>query len=111
MRSAFFRACPTGYSRTVIEAAIAVRDNPQAGRYELVLDGGVVGELVYRQRPEARVFLHTEISDELEGRGLGARLVESALDDVRAHGLKLAASLPLRLGYLRRHPTYADLVL
>ena len=94
------------------EAAVTVRDNPEAGRYELVLDGGgVVGELVYRQRPEARVFLHTEIADELEGRGLGARLVESALDDVRAHGLKLVPVCPFVSEYLRRHPKYADLVL
>ena len=95
----------------VIEAAVTVRDNPEAGRYELVLDGGVAGELVYRQRPGARVFLHTEISDEFEGRGFGARLVESALDDVRAHGLKLVPVCPFVSDYLRRHPTYADLVL
>ncbi len=95
----------------MIEAGVTVRDNPQAGRYELVRDGGVVGELVYRQRPEARVFLHTEISDELEGRGFGAQLVESALDDVRAHGLKLVPVCPFVSDYLRRHPTYADLVL
>ncbi len=95
----------------MIEAAVTVRDNPEARRYELVLDGGVVGELVYRQRPKGRVFLHTEISEELEGRGLGTRLVESALDDVRAHGLKVIPLCPFVSEYLRRHPEYADLVL
>jgi predicted GNAT family acetyltransferase len=95
----------------VIDTTVTVRDNPQANRYELVLDGDVVGELVYRQRPEALVLLHTEVSDELEGRGLGARLVEGALEDIRARNLKLVPLCPFVSKYLRRHPEYADLVL
>jgi predicted GNAT family acetyltransferase len=98
------------YSR-LIEATVTVRDNPQASRYELILDGGVVGELVYRQQPKARVFLHTEISDELEGRGLGTQLVEGALDDVRAQGLKVIPLCPFVSEYLRGHTKYAGLVL
>jgi hypothetical protein len=92
------------------EATITVRDNPQGNRYELVLDDTVVGEIVYRLQPGAVVRLHTEVSDELEGQGLGAQLVAGALDDIRARGLRIVPLCPFVSSYLRRHPEYADLV-
>jgi hypothetical protein len=87
-----------------------VRDNPDEQRYELVLDDDVVGEIVYRLRPGAVVLLHTEVSPDLEGKGLGAQLVAGALDDIRARGLRLVPLCPFVGDYLRRHPEAADLV-
>jgi predicted GNAT family acetyltransferase len=92
------------------EATVTVRDNAQESRYQLALDDAVVGELVYLQRPGELVLLHTEVSDELEGQGLGAKLVTEALDDIRARGLQLVPLCPFVSAYLRRHPEYADLV-
>jgi hypothetical protein len=89
---------------------VTVRDNAQEQRYELVLDDDVVGEIVYRQRPDALVLLHTEVSEALEGQGLGAQLVARALDDIRARGLQVVPLCPYVSAYLRRHPEYADLV-
>jgi uncharacterized protein len=94
----------------VAEATVTVHDNPQEQRYELVLDDAVVGQIVYRERPGALVLLHTEVTDDLEGQGLGAQLVEGALDDIRARGLKLVPLCPFVSTYLRRHAEYADLV-
>lgn len=98
------------YAQCLAEATITVRDNPQGNRYELVLDDTVVGEIVYRLQPGAVVRLHTEVSDELEGQGLGAQLVAGALDDIRARGLQIVPLCPFVSSYLRRHPEYADLV-
>jgi predicted GNAT family acetyltransferase len=89
---------------------MTVRDNPAEQRYELVLDGKVTGEIVYHVRPGAIVLLHTEISPDLEGQGLGAQLVAGALDDIRARGLRLVPLCPFVSAYLRRHPEAADLV-
>jgi hypothetical protein len=94
----------------VAQATVIVRDNPQENRYELVLGDAVVGTTIYRQRPDALVLLHTEVSEALEGQGLGAQLVAGALDDIRARGLKLVPLCPFVSAYLRRHPEYADLV-
>ncbi len=88
-----------------------MRDNPGELRYELLLDGGVVGEIQYRLRPpDAVVLVHTEVSPSLEGKGLGAQLVAGALDDVRARGLHVVPICPFVRSYIRRHPEYRDLV-
>jgi predicted GNAT family acetyltransferase len=89
---------------------IAVQDNPGESRYELLLDEHVVGEVLYRSAPDHVVLLHTEVLPSLEGRGLGARLVVGALDDIRARGLHVVPFCPFVRAYIRRHPEYADLV-
>ena len=89
---------------------IVVQDNPSELRYELLLDGHLVGEILYRLAPDAVVLLHTEVLPSLEGKGLGAQLVAGALDDIRARGLHVVAVCPFVRAYIRRHPDYADLV-
>ena len=89
---------------------IAVRDNPGESRYELVLDEQVVGEIAYRLTPDHIVLIHTEVLPSLESKGLGARLVAGALDDIRARGLRVVPFCPFVRSYIRRHPDYADLV-
>ena len=81
-----------------------VRDNPDAQRYELVIDGDVVGELFYRLRSDAVVLVHTEVSSRVEGQGLGSRLVAATLADVRARGLRPVAVCPFVRAYMQRHP-------
>jgi predicted GNAT family acetyltransferase len=89
---------------------IAVRDNPGGSRYELVLDEQVVGEIAYRLTPDHMVLIHTEVLPSFENKGLGARLVAGALDDIRARGLRVVPFCPFVRSYIRRHPDYADLV-
>ena len=89
---------------------IAVRDNPDELRYELLVDDDVVGEIRYRLAPDAIALVHTEVSPSLEGKGFGARLVAGALDDIRSRGLHVVPICPFVRGYIRRHPDYGDLV-
>jgi len=91
-------------------APVVVRDNPEARRYELVVDGEVAGEILYRRSPDRIALVHTEVSPALEGQGLGSRLVAGALDDVRAHGLHAVPICPFVRSYVQRHPEYGDLV-
>jgi predicted GNAT family acetyltransferase len=41
---------------------------------------------------------------------VGSTLVRGALDDVRAHGLRVVPRCSFVRGYIERHPDYADLV-
>ena len=91
-------------------SAATVRDNKAARRYELLLDGELVGELVYRARDEVVTLIHTEVAPGLEGRGLGDQLVAGALGDVRARGLRIVPLCPFVAAYIRRHPEAGDLV-
>ena len=89
---------------------IAVQDNPGESRYELLVDGHVVGEILYRPTSDHVVLLHTEVLPSFEGKGLGARLVAGTLDDIRSRGLHVVPFCPFVRAYIRRHPEYADLV-
>jgi predicted GNAT family acetyltransferase len=87
-----------------------VRDAPDRRRYEVLEDGTLAGFAEYRDYEGARVFTHTEVFPDFEGRGLGSTLARGALDDVRASGRRLVAQCPFIRGYIQRQPEYADLV-
>ncbi len=46
----------------------------------------------------------------LGGKGVGSKLVQGALDQVRAAGLKLIPQCPFVKAWIDKHPDYADLV-
>lgn len=87
-----------------------VVDNAAELRYELRLGDEVVGEIRYATEPGLVFLIHTEVAESMEGKGLGAVLVEGALDDVRARSLRVVPVCPFVAAYVRRHPEYADLV-
>ena len=90
--------------------APTVRDNPDRFRFEILIDGSVVGFSEYRIVQDRVVFTHTETEDGHEGEGLASLLVKSALDDVRARGRKIVPLCPFVASYIERHGEYADLI-
>ncbi len=87
-----------------------VVDAPEASRYELRLDGELIGAAVYRLRLDRIVFIHTEVAEAYEGRGFAGLLASSALDDARRRGLAVVPLCPYIAAYIDRHPSYQDLV-
>jgi uncharacterized protein len=84
-----------------------VIDNTDASRFELRADGWLA-ELVYRIRGDRLVLIHTEVPLELEGRGIGGRLVTAAVDRAVREGLTLVPLCPFAHGWLERHPEAAS---
>ena len=87
-----------------------VVDVPERSRYELRVGDETVGEAAYRLRNGRIVLIHTEVDEALEGRGLGSRLAEAALEDARRRGLAVVPLCPFMAGYIERHPEFADTV-
>ncbi len=88
-----------------------VFDHPDERRYEIESDGRLAGFAAYKPTAERIVITHTEIDGAYAGRGLGARLVKAALDDIRANKhSKVTPSCPFVAGYIDRHSEYGDLV-
>ena len=87
-----------------------VVDAPEASRYELRLGDRVIGFAAYRRRNDRIVFIHTEVDSSYEGRGLGNRLAEAALEDVRGKGLVAVPLCPFIARYIQQHPEYNELV-
>jgi uncharacterized protein len=90
---------------------ITVADNPRELRYELRIDGALVGEIRYRRPDEQTVVLvHTDVDPSRKGEGLGAVLARGALDDIRARGQRVVPLCPFVASYIRGHPEYDELV-
>jgi predicted GNAT family acetyltransferase len=83
-----------------------VIDNTDASRFELRADGWLA-ELAYHIRGHRLVLIHTEVPLELEGRGIGGRLVTAAVDRAAREGLTLVPLCPFARGWLERHPEAA----
>ncbi|MFD6290283.1 GNAT family N-acetyltransferase [Streptomyces sp. NPDC060205] len=92
--------------------AVEVSDAPEAQRYEARLDGAseVAGYAQYIRTTELIAFVHTEVSPECEGKGVGSALVRASLDEARAAGLRVLATCPFYAGWIARHPEYGDLL-
>ena len=71
---------------------------------------GQEAELLYRVRNGRLILVHTEVPIELEGHGIGGKLVSAAVDYAAAHGLAVVPSCPFAQSWLDRHPDVADRV-
>jgi hypothetical protein len=90
---------------------VAVTDVPERSRFEITVDGELVGFADYRLRPGRVVITHSEIDDAHQGRGLAARLTRGALDSVRERGLLVTPLCPYTAEFVRKHADeYRDLV-
>lgn len=87
-----------------------IADNPEAHRYEVRVADALAAYAEYNLLKDAVMFTHTEVLPEYEGQGLGSRLAQHVLDDVRRRGLHAIPVCQFIAGYIRRHPEYQDLV-
>ncbi|PNY82579.1 GNAT family N-acetyltransferase [Deinococcus koreensis] len=92
------------------DPSFGLSDNPQAQRFELQIGGKVAGIAEYRPAGPAVMFTHTEIMEGHEGQGLGSRLVEYALGEVRKRGQQVVPMCPFVASYIREHREFVDLV-
>ena len=92
------------------DATIEVVDASDKGRFEVRVDGDLAGFADYSRMGGRIIFRHTEIHDAYEGRGLGSKLAQGALDAARAGGHPVVPLCPFIASYIERHPDYQDLV-
>jgi predicted GNAT family acetyltransferase len=85
-------------------------DAPERERYELSIEGALGGFTAYRTRPGLIAFIHTEVDEHLQGRGLADRLIRFALEDARARGLAVLPFCPFVKAFIERHREFAALV-
>lgn len=85
-------------------------DNSPAQRFEIYLDGDLVGIGQYHVHANEIAFLQTEVYPEFQGQGLAGTLAHYALDDARASHRTVLPYCSFFRGWISKHPDYLDLV-
>lgn len=83
---------------------------PDLSRYELRLDGELIGLADYSRRGNRIAFTHTEVDRDRRQRGLGSILIGTALEDAQREGLDVVPLCPFVARFIDEHPEYAKLV-
>lgn len=88
-----------------------VRNNTADRRFELMIEGklSMIGYMMADENTTI-VFTHTEVPEELEGRGIASRLAKAALEFAKNKELAVLPLCPFVKSYIQRHPEYQPLV-
>ncbi|PPF11798.1 MULTISPECIES: GNAT family N-acetyltransferase [unclassified Rathayibacter] len=82
-----------------------------ASRYELHLDGALVGVLDYREAPGSVSLVRSFTTPPFRGRGLAGELVSFAVDDIEAAGGRSVVPMCWYVGqWFEQHPEKAHLL-
>lgn len=79
-------------------------------RFEVHIDGDTAGCVTYRDWDDQRIFIHTQISPQWSGRGIGSALLKDALDATVEAGKRIVPVCDFVAGYVDRHDEYTGIV-
>ena len=82
----------------------------QPDRFTITVESRSAGFTEFADRDRQRIFTHTEVDDEFEGRGLATIVVEQALKATRDAGLRVVPVCKLVAAYIDKHPEFSDIV-
>ncbi|KUI21497.1 acetyltransferase [Mycobacterium sp. GA-1285] len=82
----------------------------EADRYTIAVEGKNVGLAEFADRDGQRVFTHTEVDSDFEGRGLATILISEALQKTREAGLRIVPVCEMVASYVEKHDEFADVV-
>ncbi len=72
--------------------------------------GAATGVLQFRRRADRMIIIHTVVPPELEGQGVGGKLVLAAIEHAASHHLTVVPICPFARAWLRSHPDVASTV-
>ena len=79
-------------------------------RFEIAVDDRTAGFTQFVDDDGHRIFFHTVIEDEFGGQGLAGALVQEALEQTRADGLRIVPVCPYVAKFLTKTDEFADVV-
>ncbi|MEG0697712.1 GNAT family N-acetyltransferase [Algoriella sp.] len=88
---------------------LQVEKNPATSRFELVVDG-YTAFIDYKQEDDVIKLIHTEVPEELAGRGVAAALVEKTLNYLEENKNSLFPYCPYVFAYIKKHPDWKRIV-
>ena len=91
---------------------ILQEDNGKKGKFYIEQDGHQVAEMTYTYAgPKKMIIDHTGVDDSLKGQSVGYKLVEAAVNFLRANDLKVIPLCPFASAVFRKKgEAYADVL-
>lgn len=86
-------------------------NNEEDHRYEFHIEEYIPAISYIKTANNAVYLTHTEVPEELEGQGIGSRLVEETLKDIEANDCEVVPMCSFVASYIRRHPQWKRLIL
>ena len=77
-------------------------------RFIISVDDQTAGSACFADRDGTRVFYHTEVADDYEGRGLATILVGQAVQASRNDGMRIVPVCGVVANYIEKHPELRD---
>ena len=89
--------------------ALEVIKNDESNRFELTVDG-IIAFIDFKQKDQLIKLIHTEVPEELGGRGVAAALVEKTLVFLETNNYTLYPYCPYVFAYIKKHPEWKRVV-
>jgi predicted GNAT family acetyltransferase len=81
------------------------------GIFYVEFDGSIGAELFYHIDSKGNMVIeHTEVGKKFEGKGVGKRLVTTAVEYARTQGMKIIPLCPYANSVFKRTPEWQDLI-
>lgn len=87
------------------------REDGRHGRWYAALEGGAEAEMTYRRWDGGIISIdHTFVPESHRGQGIAEALMQAAITDARADGLRIRPLCSYAVLQFRRHPEWRDLL-
>ncbi len=86
-----------------------VTKNEAAHQFQMEIDGHMAF-IQFNEIKDRIALVHTEVPEELGGKGIGKLLVEKTLQIIQESGKKVMPYCPFVFAYIKRHPEWKPLV-
>jgi predicted GNAT family acetyltransferase len=83
--------------------------NDKLSHLELAVDG-YTAFIKYKLIGSKMFLIHTQVPEELKGKGVGSAIVEKALRFAREKGYAIVPICPFVQAYLKKHPEWGDII-
>jgi len=91
------------------ETPLAIRHNPAAMRFEAIVEG-MLCRADYRMHGDTMMLVHTEVPQQLEGRGIASALVKAAFKHAADNGMDVLPVCSFVRTWAQRHPEIEPLL-
>ena len=87
------------------------KDDGKKGRFFVKENGKVLAEMTYVWIGEDKFIIdHTEVSEELKGKGIGQKMVQAAVDLAREKRIKILPLCPFAKAVFQKTKSFEDVL-